>query len=313
MRKGDGPGAENDFSEAIELAPGNVEAYTRFAELRLAQKRFGEAGRLYEKALSFNAQAEEPLYGLVTLFLSQHQPGQALRRLQVQMARIPDRASLEFLLAQTLVANQKQQEAQNALGQAIALDRNDVPAYLLLAQLQAAAGRLDDAAATMERSMRENPRDVRSFVDLGVYEERRGNWQKAQDLYKEVLQIQPNEPTAANNLSFLLLEHGGNLGYAISLAQTARGEMPDSANAADTLGWAYYKSGVYDYSIHLFQEAIKKTPKNSTYHYHLGLAYQKEQKVEMARASFQLAIKLDPRSSRVDEIRKALEELDSSQ
>jgi len=199
------------------------------------------------------------------------------------------------------------------LKRSIELDKTSVPAFLLLAQLQSAAGQIDNASATLEQSMRENPRDVRAYVDLGVYEERRGNWQRAQDLYKKALQIQPKHPNASNNLSFLLLEHGGELGYALSLAQTARGAMQDSPNTADTLGWAYVKSGIYDAAIPLFQEAIKKTPTNPTYYYHLGLAYQKFQKTELARANFQRAIKLEPRSARADEIRKALAELDTGE
>ena len=169
-----------------------------------------------------------------------------------------------------------------------------------------AAGRHDDAISVLERAIHDNPQDVRPYLNLGAYEERRGNWQKAQDLYKKVLQIQPNQPTAANNLSYLLLEHGGDLGYAVSLAQTALAAMPDSANAADTLGWAHYKLGTYDSAIGLLQEATTKTPQNATYQYHLGLAYAKANKVELARASFQRALKLDPNSSRVNEIRQAL-------
>ena len=255
----------------------------------------------------------DALQGLVTVFLAQNRPDRAVNRVQVQMTKVSERADLEYLLAESLIADRKTAEAESALKRSIELDKTSVPAFLLLAQLQSAAGQFDNASSTLEESIRENPRDVRAYVDLGAYEERRGNWQKAQDLYKKALQIQPKQANAANNLSFLLLEHGGDMGYALSLAQTARGAMPASPNAADTLGWAYVKSGVYDTAIPLFQEAIKKTPTNPTYHYHLGLAYQKYQKTELARASFQRAIKLEPRSARADEIRKALAELDRAE
>jgi Flp pilus assembly protein TadD len=82
--------------------------------------------------------------------------------------------------------------------------------------------------------------------------------------------------------------------------------MPDSANTADTLGWAHYKLGTYDSAIPLLQEAARKTPQDATYQYHLGLAYAKANKVELARGCFQRALKLDPNSSRANEIRQAL-------
>lgn len=313
MRGGDASGAEKDFRRSMELAPENAGAYTRLGDLRLTQKRFVDAQKLYEQALTLNAPEMDALQGLVTVFLAQGQPERAVNRVQVQMTKVSDSADLEYLLAESLIADHKAGEAERALKRSIGLDKTGIRASLLLAQLQSGAGDLDSAVSTLEETIRKDPRDVRAYVDLGAYEERRGNWQRAEDLYKKALQIQPKQPSAANNLSFLLLEHGGDMGYALSLAQTARGAMPDSPNAADTLGWAYVKSGVYATAIPLFQEAIKKMPTNPTYHYHLGLAYQKSQKTELARASFQRAIKLEPQSARADEIRKTLTELDKSE
>jgi tetratricopeptide (TPR) repeat protein len=150
-------------------------------------------------------------------------------------------------------------------------------------------------------------------VAEGTLEERRGNWEKAQTLYEKVQNIQPDEPASANNLSYLLLEHGGNVDRALALAQTARRAMPNSVNTADTLAWAYYKKGIYTSAIDLLEENVKKAPQDSTYYYHLGLAYEKSNKVEQARNMLQHAIKLDPKSPHADEIHQALAELSSGQ
>jgi len=60
----------------------------------------------------------------------------------------------------------------------------------------------------------------------------------------------------------VLLQSGGNVDVALSLAQTARRGMPDSPNAADTLGWVYYQKGAYRSAIDLFQEALQLEEKN---------------------------------------------------
>jgi tetratricopeptide (TPR) repeat protein len=143
-------------------------------------------------------------------------------------------------------------------------------------------------------------------------EEGRGNSQRAEDLYKQALDLDANNATAANNLGYLLLERGGDTNYALSLAQIARRGMPDSANAADTLAWAYYHKGIYDSAIDLLQEAIKRVPQNATYRYHLGLTYQRLSKVSLARESLQQALVIDPQSKRADEIRHALADLTSN-
>jgi tetratricopeptide (TPR) repeat protein len=85
--------------------------------------------------------------------------------------------------------------------------------------------------------------------------------------------------------------------------------MPDSPNSADTLGWAYYKQGVYDASVDLFQEAIKANPDSATYHYHLGLAYQKTNKFDLAKKELDDALKVAPNGPESDEVKKALSQL----
>ena len=313
LKKGDAQGAEADLKETIALAPQSATAYTRLGDLRLAQKRFGEAEKLYEQALTIDPRAADALRGLTGLFLLQRQPDRAVRRAQAQIAAVPDKSDYYFLLGEALLAAHKNAEARNALEQAMQLDQTDLTVALVLGQAQEATGDPSAAAATYERAIQVNPKDVRSYISLGALEERRANWQRAEQLYRKALQIQPDQSAAANNLSYLLLEHGGDVNYALSLAQMARHGMPDSPNAADTLAWAYYKMGVYDSAIGLLQEATKKVPQNPAYFYHLGLASQKANKTLLAKASLQRALQLDPKSPWVEQIRQALAQLDSAE
>jgi tetratricopeptide (TPR) repeat protein len=140
-------------------------------------------------------------------------------------------------------------------------------------------------------------------------EDKRGNWQKAQELYQKALQVQPENPLAANNLAYLMLEHGGNVDVALSLAQVARSALPDLPATAGTLAWAYYQKGAFALAIGLLEDAIKKAPQNPTYHYHLGLAYQKSNNREKAKSHLEHALQINPNYPHASEIRKALSEL----
>jgi Flp pilus assembly protein TadD len=115
---------------------------------------------------------------------------------------------------------------------------------------------------------------------------------------------------AANNLAYLMLDHDGDLNVALSLAQTARRNMPGVPNTADTLGWAYFRSGSFAQAAPMFEEAVKKEPGNATYHYHLGLAYQKLNDSARARAELQKAISVNPKSPVAEEARRAEMQVD---
>jgi tetratricopeptide (TPR) repeat protein len=228
---------------------------------------------------------------------------------RAQVTKVPDNANYHFLLGQLLLSAHNPVDAEAESQKAIALDKSNASAVLLLARARQDAGHYDDAAATLDRLMQENPRNPNPCVAYGLLEERRGNWKHAEELYRRALDLEASQPSAANNLSYLLLEHGGDTNYALSLAQIARRGMPESPSTADTLAWAYYKKGLYDPAINLFQEAINHVPQNATYHYHLALAYQMSNQMVLAKASFQRALELDPNSPHAAEIRRTMTEL----
>jgi tetratricopeptide (TPR) repeat protein len=99
---------------------------------------------------------------------------------------------------------------------------------------------------------------------------------------------------AANNLAYLYAEANENLDRALSLAQTAVEQAPDSHEVRDTLGFVYYQRQLPDLAIRAFEDSIAKSPNNAIYHYHLGLALAKQGNLTRARRSYQTALKLRP-------------------
>ena len=113
-----------------------------------------------------------------------------------------------------------------------------------------------------------------------------------------------------------MMQSGGNVDMALSLARTARRGMPDSPNAADTLGWILYQKGAYQSAVDLFQEALKlgeksKAPDDATVHYHLGLAYEKTGKNDLARQHLERVLKINPNYSEAADVKKQLAQLKS--
>ncbi len=301
--------AEADLKKAIEVAPQSPVGYSRLAALRAFQKRYSEAEGLFEQALRHDPDHLESLQGLVRTYQTQNQPAKALARVRAQVEASPKNSSYHAMLGVLEASSKNLDNAQAAAEKAIALDKNNVDAFLLLGQIQALRGSVDKAIEMGEKFIKENPRDVRGYLLLGFFEEARGNWQRAQSVYQQALQASPDHPIAANNLAISLLEHGGNPDVALTYAQTARSKLPEAADVADTMAWAYYHKGSYGLAADLLEEALRKSPDNATYHFHLGLVYQKMSDNRRAREHFERSIQINPRSRHADEIRMALAEL----
>ena len=85
--------------------------------------------------------------------------------------------------------------------------------------------------------------------------------------------------------------------------------MPDAADVADTLGWAYYQKGTYNLAEDLLTEALRKSPQNPTYNYHVGMVYQKLNLSTQARQHLEKALQINPKFAHADDARRALDQL----
>ena len=305
---GDSAGAESDIKKAIAAAPADTAAYLLLADLRMKQKRPEDAEKLYAQALAANPSDPVSLTGLVDIDLEHKDAPKALRTVESQIAKVPDNSAFYLLLGQVELRSQDPAKAEAALQKAVDLNKKNVPAFLLLGNLEVSRGAPQKAIDIYKQAIAANPQDVRLYVSLGGVLEGQNNWKEAEDNYQKALQIQPDYAVAANNMAYLMLNHGGNPNVALTLAQTARKGLPDVSNSADTLGWAYYNQGVYSAAIDALQQAIKEDPKNPSFHYHLGMAYVQQKNFSLAKKEFESALEINPNFAQAGDAKKMLAE-----
>lgn len=309
INQNDARSAEADLSQLITIAPDRALGYVKLGQLRVSQNRLNEAETLYRQGLSREPGSLDALQGLVDLNFRRNKSAEALHLLQTALEQSPNSAPLYLLQGQALLQNKQPLDAEHSLERAVQLDKQNVKAVILLAELQAARGARDQAILTFQHAIDLSPNNVSLQVALGSLHESSGNWQLAQTIYQKVLSTQPDNALAANNLAYIMLEHGGSVNLALNLAQTARRGLPDSPNTADTLGWAYYQNGAYSVAAPLLEEAVNKISDNMTYRYHLGITYQKLNDNARARAQFEKIIGMNPKSAIADQARSALRQI----
>jgi cellulose synthase operon protein C len=306
--------AEKDAEEARSRAPQSSAPYYQLGNVQLAQKHFPEAEKLYQQALEKDPSSSDALSGLMNTYVAEKEFDKAIAAANAQIAKSPNTSNFYDLLATALFDGRKDYAgAESALRKSVALDKNNIDAVEKLGKVQAQQGAMDQALATYLQGLKDNPDQVSFYILSGELYEAKQSWDQAKTMYQKALSQSPDDPLASNNLAYVLLEQGGNVDVAMGMAQTARRGLPNSPNAADTLGWAYYRKGIYQSAINQFQEAIRLNeragaPDDAVFHYHLGLAYQKSNQLPLARQQLERALKIKPDSS---EARKALSELRS--
>jgi tetratricopeptide (TPR) repeat protein len=306
--KGKQRAAEDDLNKAIQVAPQNPTAYSAMGDFLRSKGKNDAAQRFYEQALDHDPNYIQPLTGIVSILVGENQNAKALDRVKKQAEKTPNNDSMYVLLGGMQVANKDLSGAEASLQRAVQLNASNMDAIVLLSKVEMARGDGDRALATAYKSIADNPKKVDAYFFAGTMEELSGRPQKAEEVYRKALQIDPNYAPAANNLAYLMLVNGDNTDIALSLARMARQKMPDSPSAADTLAWVYYQKGLYDSAADLLREALQRSPDNATYHYHIGMVYRKQNNSSAARQHLQRALQINPKLPAASEIRKVLNE-----
>ena len=268
--------ADENIHRSLEKQPNNPGAYVQLGNLRMAQTQFADAQRAYQQALDQDPNSTDALGGVLNVDLVQKQPDRAIATAKTQLAIYPKNVGFHIMMGQLLLEQKKDLAgAEQEFKQASDLDKKNSEAMVKLGLVQNLRGATDQALQTYLDGAKINPKEVAFYLLAGGIYEAKQDWDNAKQQYQKVLQIQPDNPLASNNLAYVMLEQGGNVEVAFAMAQTARRQLPDNPNSADTLGWAFYHKGVYTSAITQFKAALKKEPDNALFNYHLGLAYAK--------------------------------------
>lgn len=237
----------------------------------------------------------------------------ALARSRKAVEAFPDSPQLTLLLGRTLATTNNLEEAITLFEGALERWPEIPETSAGLVNLLGRVGRIDEAREKMEALNTAGNLRASGQVTLARLRLRAEDETGAVELLETAVAANPNLAAAANDLAFLLARTGGDLDRATELAQTARGQEPQSAQIADTLGWIYLKRDLMNAALVQFDEAISLADPQSiawaTANYHRALALQNLDRKEEALESMERAMASGTDFPEAEQARKAIQEL----
>ncbi len=309
LRKQDVTQAKKVYQSIIEQIPQDPLAHYQLGLIAQHDRQIQDALDHFEAALTHNPHFMEALLQIVGIRMKRSEEAQARDRVQQQIETVPDHPHLYNLLGSLWLQANHPDKAEQAFKRSLQLDDRLLAPYMNLAELYRQTNRLDAAVQEYKRVLEKNPRVASAHMLLGMIEEEQEDFEQAERHFRATLDIDPHFAPAANNLAWLLAEHGGNLTEALSYAKLAYEQQPENPYIADTLGWVYYKQQDYSKALSHLQEAAEKAPEDPIIHYHLGMAQFKKGDRKGAKNSLEMAFRLKPDFPGSEEARTTLDSL----
>ena len=138
-----------------------------------------------------------------------------------------------------------------------------------------------------------NPNHVDAHINLGVIFHAFREFQKAINSYQNAIQINPNHLDALNNLGNALKDLG-EYKKAMGCYRKAIKIKPDYASAYNNLGVAFNELGKDQKAINCFQKAIKINSNYANAHNNLGAISNQLGKLQKAKNCYKKAIEIKP-------------------
>lgn len=172
--------------------------------------------------------------------------------------------------------------------------------YLALALREAKHSQ--QAVVTFEETINETQGEndgllnARFYFDYGAAADQAGLYDKAADLMRKSIALDPaNAAEAYNYIGYMWAEHNLHLDEAEEMVGRALQLDPNNGAYLDSLGWVYYRKGKYDAALaQLLRAAQTLTRDDPVVFEHIGDTYSKLDRVPQALEFWQKAIAVDP-------------------
>jgi tetratricopeptide (TPR) repeat protein len=155
------------------------------------------------------------------------------------------------------------------------------------------AGRAREAAQLYRHVLEYNPDDLVALNNLGLLLAGLKDYVPSETLLARATQLAPNRADGWVNLAIVLGDQK-KFDEAIACCRKALALAPDNRQAQNTLASSLADSGRHEEAVALLERIVKRRPGYAKGHAYLGTLYAKQGRHEPAIASFRRAVEADP-------------------
>ncbi len=146
------------------------------------------------------------------------------------------------------------------------------------------------AEQTLERALEVDAANVDLNFRLGVIYDKAGKKEKSIGQMKKVIALDPENANALNYLGYTYADLGRNMDEAERLILQALKYKPGDGYITDSLGWVYFKKGLFKKALKYLEKAVSLVPDDPIILEHLGDAFRAQNNPEKALEAYRRSL-----------------------
>lgn len=245
------------------------------ARLRFSQERFDEAFEAFETIRAAAPDSSSAISGSVESLHAAGETERALDHLAAIRVEQPENAFVASLQGDLFMRTGQPEAAKASYSEAKRLQPDVPQPYIGLAHAHRVLGAPDEAMATLEEGLAAIPESPLLLADLGGLLSEQSNYAEALNVFRTLVDLQPNNALAVNNYASLLAslepDNTAELERAKELLDPF--QRTESPYLLDTIGAVLLRLGDARQAQAFLERAIALNNDLVEAHFHLGQAH----------------------------------------
>jgi tetratricopeptide (TPR) repeat protein len=292
----------------------------RLGAISLEQNKTDQAISAYQKMIDMGGDtALRGFQGQVDAYRGNKQFDKAIEVSRKAVAANPNNRDLKLMLAGELTDQNQADEGLNMAKSLLNNSPDDRVVWIAIGQMDVRLRRWKDAEDAFNKTetltTKKEDRTYLLFL-RGELAERQKHFEPAEQLFKQVLDLDPSNSMTLNYLGYMLADKGVRLPEALTMIRKAIELEPGNGAYLDSLGWVYFKMGQYELAEDNLRQAVQRDQTDPTVHEHMGDLYEKTGRIRQAAAQWQLSLDEYAKSAPADiepgDVAKVQKKLDSA-
>lgn len=278
------------YQDIVKLKPNSAAAWFGLGKMQNYEGDIDSAYSSFQRVLKIEPKSMLAKMILVNFDLKREHTNKALSKALSLIKSHPKEAGVYDLLGDVYIAKNMPAKAIPQFKKAVDIEFNS-STYIKLYSSYNINNQTEKGLTLLKQWVKEFPQDMNLKEVLAISYQRKGQYDKAKDLYQQIIQKVRNNDRVFKNLALVTLQN--NSPMSMEYADMAYNLNSNSASNLDTLGWVHLKNNNTNEALKYLSQAVKIAPSNPDIRYHYAVALHTANKAELAKAQLALIIKIE--------------------
>lgn len=283
--EGDYPAAQNILRDAIERDPDSAFLYVSMAEVKLKTGRVQEAFDYSIKAIKLDPAYRAPYLMAGSIMAVTGKDSEATGYLRKALELDPSREDAYLQLAVSLTHLFEYEEAVSTLKKLVKVNSDSVLGYYYLGKTYGQMKLYRDAVSYFSKTLELRPEFDQAAIDMAAANEALGDYAKAIETYKKLVEDEEIKETVLQRLIQLLIQQR-RFNEALEYLRLAVDSGYGGQETMRKIGLIHMELDQFDEAIKVFSTMLEKDSSAHQLRLYLGMAFEEKGDLDFASAEF---------------------------